>query len=270
MKKPIVKKLIDIENNIKYLDKIKSENFSHQQYKNLIRRGVNFVAYYVGEELSFIPSRFVGYKDNVINPANKGNGGITNNAVDKILGKHARNEVLELKFLLFCKELEIIPDDKSRKYWPSQDRIRINSNSETETTVTPPGGTEGVAIVKTRKGQDKFRKDLLLYWRQRCALTGIQIEAVLKASHIKPWCKSDDMDRLDPNNGILLSANADALFDKGLMTFEDDGTVKFTNSITPAIQKKLLGESLLNLSFDKAHLPNLKYHRDNIFENGIG
>ena len=56
-------------------------------------------------------------------------------------------------------------------------------------------------------------------WEGRCALTGVSIGAVLRASHMKPWVEATDEERLDPENGLLLAANADALFDRYLISF---------------------------------------------------
>ena len=76
-----------------------------------------------------------------------------------------------------------------------------------------------------RIGQDIFRKALLAYWNGRCPLTGIADPELLRASHIKPWSACEtDAERLDVHNGLLLSALWDAAFDKGLVTFADDGT----------------------------------------------
>jgi hypothetical protein len=45
---------------------------------------------------------------------------------------------------------------------------------------------------------------------------------VLRASHIKPWAKSTNRERLNAENGIMLAAHVDALFGRGLMSFADD------------------------------------------------
>ena len=76
-----------------------------------------------------------------------------------------------------------------------------------------------------RIGQDVFREALLAYWGDRCPLTGITEPALLRASHIVPWAECTDAQRLDVHNGLLLSALWDAAFDRGLISFADDGTV---------------------------------------------
>jgi hypothetical protein len=90
----------------------------------------------------------------------------------------------------------------------------------------PAGGTEVARIVKQRAGQDTFREALMDYWGGACAVTGIAVPEVLRASHAKPWadCANDD-ERLDVFNGFLLVANLDALFDRRLITFDASGAL---------------------------------------------
>jgi hypothetical protein len=84
--------------------------------------------------------------------------------------------------------------------------------------------SEAWALQKTRIGQGPFRTALLARWEGKCPLTGIAEPALLRASHIIPWnrCESD-AERINPENGLLLSALWDAAFDRGLVTFADDG-----------------------------------------------
>jgi hypothetical protein len=87
-------------------------------------------------------------------------------------------------------------------------------------TRTPPDSTEAVRLVVQRVGQDIFRSSLIEYWNGKCAVTGLDVLGLLRASHIKRWadCESDT-ERLDVFNGLLLSPHLDALFDKGWVTF---------------------------------------------------
>ena len=61
------------------------------------------------------------------------------------------------------------------------------------------------------------------YWCGHCPLSGIDEPKLLRASHIKSWAESTDKERLSPYNGVLLSANLDAAFDSGLISFSNDG-----------------------------------------------
>ncbi|MHA7685903.1 HNH endonuclease [Cupriavidus sp. PET2-C1] len=80
-------------------------------------------------------------------------------------------------------------------------------------------------LVDARLGQGRFRSQLEGHWDAACAVTGVRVRAILRASHIQPWAASDNEERLDPHNGLLLVANLDALFDRGLISFTDDGTL---------------------------------------------
>lgn len=86
------------------------------------------------------------------------------------------------------------------------------------------GGTEVERMVRQRVGQQKFREAMLDYWGGACAVTGVALTEVLRASHAKPWadCVSD-AERLDVFNGFLLTANIDALFDRFLISFDERG-----------------------------------------------
>jgi putative restriction endonuclease len=72
---------------------------------------------------------------------------------------------------------------------------------------------------------------------------------VLKASHIKPWRKcTGKEDRLDPQNGLLLNATLDALFDRGLISFNDDGAILISRIISDEEQRRLGIEKQMKLS----------------------
>jgi len=94
-------------------------------------------------------------------------------------------------------------------------------------------------LVQARLGQGKFRRDLLSIWGGECAVTGCDVEQALRASHIKPWRDSSNNDRLDPENGLLLAATLDALFDKGLVSFADSGAMIVSETIAKAQRAKL-------------------------------
>lgn len=79
-------------------------------------------------------------------------------------------------------------------------------------------------LIEARLGQGRFRNDMLAIWGGRCAVTGCELTEALVASHSVAW--RDDTSpatRLDPYNGLLLTASIDKLFDLGLIGFADDG-----------------------------------------------
>lgn len=83
----------------------------------------------------------------------------------------------------------------------------------------PPATTEREGLVVSRVGQGYFRNQLIDKFDYKCAVTGSGVKTVLIASHIVPWREATDAERLDVNNGILLSLLYDALFDTHLISF---------------------------------------------------
>lgn len=131
----------------------------------------------------------------------------------------------------------------------------------------PPSTTEALRLVKQRVGQDLFRQALMDYWGGACAITGIAVPELLRASHAKPWAKcATDAERLNVFNGFLLCAHLDALFDKGLMTFDDQGVAVFSLRLHPDTQQKLGIQFSLQLRWlATEHAPFLNWHRQQVF-----
>ena len=102
-----------------------------------------------------------------------------------------------------------------------------------------PQTTEAERLVVQRVGQDIFREALMDYWGGRCPLTGITEPALLRASHIVPWSECNDAHRLDVHNGLLLSALWDAAFDKGLVSFDDEGNPLASAGLSEAARSSL-------------------------------
>lgn len=96
----------------------------------------------------------------------------------------------------------------------------------------PVGETEATAEIRRRIGQERYRKDLFDLWDGACALTGVDIPDLLVASHIVPWSDADNQDRLDPYNGFLFEARIDKLFDRHLISFDDEGLIMICPSLS--------------------------------------
>ena len=99
---------------------------------------------------------------------------------------------------------------------------------------TDIGSTTNSQLVQARRGQGIFKANVRLH-ETRCRVTGVSDERLLIASHIKPWCKSNDLEKLDGNNGLLLSPHVDRLFDRGIISFSDDGHVLVSKTLPAAI-----------------------------------
>lgn len=123
--------------------------------------------------------------------------------------------------------------------------------------------TEKQSIKKSRIGQGIFRNNLIQYW-EGCSISGCQFFDILIASHIKPWAESNNTERLNTFNGLLLLPNFDKLFDKGYISFNSNGKIIFSNFF-PQTDRHLLNIPP-NTSLKKVeekHLSFLKYHNDN-------
>ncbi len=121
--------------------------------------------------------------------------------------------------------------------------------------------TEREDVRKSRIGQGKFRKDLIDYW-QTCAVTGCSEQRVLRASHIQPWRDSNNRERLDRFNGLLLAPHLDALFDAGLISFADSGQILRSTNLS-SDNCRLLGikDDLKLRTVDDRHKRFLSIHR---------
>lgn len=122
--------------------------------------------------------------------------------------------------------------------------------------------TEKEELTKCRMGQGKFRNDLIEYWKS-CSITHIDKIDILIASHIKPWRESTDKERLDKYNGLLLLPNLDKLFDKGYISFSDNGGIIINSTIND--YDKLGLNKNMKIDISTEHKKYLKFHRENIF-----
>ncbi|MCK6548001.1 HNH endonuclease [Myxococcota bacterium] len=137
----------------------------------------------------------------------------------------------------------------------------------TKKTAHLPKTTEAERLVIQRVGQDLFRQGLLDYWEGRCALTGLAIPELLRASHIKPWAHCEtDAERLDIHNGLLLSPNLDAAFDQGFITLTDEGNLMLSPRLTAEARHLLgLNEGLATPRLTERHRIYLRHHRSQVF-----
>jgi len=120
--------------------------------------------------------------------------------------------------------------------------------------------------VRSSTWQNYFKNQLFKLWGSSCLVTGIKNENLLIGAHIKPWVKSSDEEKIDPYNGLLLSPNADKLFEIGLISFQDNGSMMISDKINLSELKKLGIENKIKIDFKEKNLIYLKYHRENKFK----
>lgn len=92
--------------------------------------------------------------------------------------------------------------------------------------------TQRKQLIDARLGQGLFRKNVEGLWVSACCVSGCKLRELLRASHILPWKVSTDSERLDGENGLLLTADLDALFDKGLIAFSDAGEMLIADRVS--------------------------------------
>jgi putative restriction endonuclease len=108
--------------------------------------------------------------------------------------------------------------------------------------------TDRLAIIRARKGQGLF-KERVGQIESRCRITGVENPAHLVASHCKPWRDSTNEERLNGENGLLLTPSIDHLFDRGFIGFENNGKL----IISPVAH----GPSLQRMGIDVTGIVNV-------------
>lgn len=126
-------------------------------------------------------------------------------------------------------------------------------------------GTTREAIVKVRVNQETFR-DLLLKRYDKCCLCNVENKKLLIASHIKPWAESEPREKLDVDNGFLMCPNHDRLFDKGYITFDDDGKIVISDELSGNDRILLNINDRMHIDLNENNKKYLKFHRENVFD----
>ncbi|EGR1703671.1 HNH endonuclease [Vibrio cholerae] len=239
--------------------------------RGLVQNGRCFVVTDNDGILQFSPSRYIGYKNNTLTTHSLNgvniDGKETNKQISRVLKIVKRdNPVAESAYQQMCLNLGLTPPKKKRTFWvlPEAERL-LQKKIVSELESADISKTEKLNLVKSRLGQGKFRTALLNKWGE-CCLTGVRLETALKASHIKPWSQCDNKERLDPNNGLLLVANADSLFDSGLISFNENGRLIKSKYLPEVELKLLLGRSDYSLDLNESQKRFMEYHRKYVLQ----
>lgn len=168
-------------------------------------------------------------------------------------------------------------DDKERLFKDAAEiRARLQNKSIEESLGIGENdytGHERETVIRQRIDQNAFRAMILNNYNETCAITGINDSRLLIASHIIPWSEREDT-RLNPSNGICLSALFDKAFDKGLMTIRpDDYTIMFSPELKGKMSVGAFEENFLRYENKRIMLPEehipaasfLEYHAENVF-----
>ena len=150
-----------------------------------------------------------------------------------------------------------------RKFLADISQIDVNADIKQIMIDKTLSETEKSILVKTRVGQGSFRTKLIQMWGG-CAVTGYRNTQLLLASHIKPWRKSNNEERLDKFNGLLLLANLDKAFDLGFISFSDQGKVMISSQLE---SPSMIGlDESMSLNVAAEHKRYLAYHRAELFK----
>jgi predicted restriction endonuclease len=129
--------------------------------------------------------------------------------------------------------------------------------------------TDTISVIKARRGQGVFRRNLEEYWENKCSVTQAPDSScgtILIASHIKPWVMSNNREKLDVNNGFLLLPNLDKTFDKGYISFADNGKILVSAKLSCSAELGIVeGMSINQEKLNDSHRKYLDFHRGNIF-----
>jgi putative restriction endonuclease len=126
-------------------------------------------------------------------------------------------------------------------------------------------------LLKARHGQGVFRTNVEL-GEHSCRVTGVLDRRHLRATHIKPWSECDDAEKLDGSNGLLMSPHLAHLFERGYISFSDDGDLLVSQELNPVVLDSWHITLPLNVGeFRPEQCYFLDYHRREIFQqHGAG
>lgn len=126
--------------------------------------------------------------------------------------------------------------------------------------------TQREQLIQARVGQGIFRLRVGRI-ETHCRVTGISDARFLIASHIKPWSKSTNAEKLDGSNGLLLAPHIDRLFDKGYLTFVDDGKIKMSEQLPSEVHAAWgLESAVAPKPLSERQIEYMAFHRNNVFK----
>lgn len=121
-------------------------------------------------------------------------------------------------------------------------------------------------LVNARRGQGRFKRNLQAI-EKACRITGTKKIGHLIASHIRPWRLSNDHQKLDGNNGLLLAPHVDHLFNSGWISFDSDGTMLCSKHLSKEVLDKWSIPHTKNVgAFNDNQAAYLEFHRKYIYK----
>lgn len=236
----------DLNVIILFVTKVKST--SATQYKDYI---IDDFLYWEGENKGRANARIINSKDR-------------GDTIHLFFREHFRQNLMYLGTVEYVDYVpfdnapyqfvfELVREQQTNKF---EEPVFHYANQETEKRVS----------ALSRIGQGAFRVNLLQLWKS-CSITDVNMPELLKASHIMPWKDADPKQRLDPYNGLLLTPTLDTLFDRGFISFKNDGEILISKKVEPITGLlKIDSDTKLRHVYTN-NIEYLEYHRDIQFKS---
>lgn len=251
---------------LKYLKDVKTEyETPEQRYKNKNTMSQEWSEYF--KEINDIMMEVLVFHLQHQNQITKPRIYVSSNdAVYELIRK------ISLPNITYLSALKVKSKNKEVSYYFRlfvdyfEDKVK-NKQSEKEITDSKISDIEKEILVKARNGQGKYREGVLEMC-PFCPITMVSDDRLLIASHIKPWVKSNTLEKTDPQNGFMFTPTYDFLFDRGFITFSNDQRMLVSPWLSKMTCKKLNlvdGKKYPLLPIN-GRKPYLDYHRKNIFK----
>jgi hypothetical protein len=179
-------------------------------------------------------------------------------ALFNLIGTEAYSVADTGQFLSAAERLSPVPEADIEE-WEERVETQISLDTNIPDTVRK-------ALVQARRGQGKFRANLHVVERA-CRITKVDRPEHLIASHIRPWRDSDNSSRLDGENGLMLTPTVDHLFDKGFISFENNGRLIVSPVADHSTLQKMGIDTSGNVfvgTFSEGQRMYLEFHRENV------
>ena len=149
------------------------------------------------------------------------------------------------------------------------EKIQTRMNSEVKRILKspPPTGEEKLYLAKHRANQGRIRDYTLEHYGCKCHLCSLKIRSLLVVSHILPWSESDNKQKADMNNLLLLCPQHDALFDQHLISFDCDGKILIDSSLDETVRVLLNINPDMKIEIPPAMEEYMKHHRNKFLFN---
>jgi putative restriction endonuclease len=170
-------------------------------------------------------------------------------------------------------EFRLMPDFDGYTHRPIEHELQTLLEIDSIQTAIQayPPATTSARIVQVRVGQQKFKREVLKDCKNTCPFTYVNDSGLLIGSHIKPWRESNDVERLDPKNGLVFTPTYDRLFDNGLISFTDKQNLMISPLLGRETSTKLhIGQNMeidipILGTANKRRREYLDYHREFTF-----